>query len=355
MSKVIKVEDIVGQSKAMKKVAELILKLTDTKTSVLVTGESGTGKELVARAIHYSGKFASRPFVAVNCGAIPENLIESELFGHKKGSFTGAVQDKEGLFKTANGGTLFLDEIGELPLGMQVKLLRVLQERVIRPVGSNENIPIDVRIVAATNRDLEGEIAKGKFREDLYYRLNVINIKLPPLRERKEDLPHLIEHFLEKHSKNMNRKKPTIEDKAMQALLVYQYPGNIRELENLIERMIAFCGDDNVIDYSLIPQNVKIEYENSLKNKKDLNQNTLKKEEVNFSLLFKKAAESLDYGNVNLDEIVNMLEKEFVLKALEKANGVKKQAAQILGITFRSMRYRIEKLGIEDKEGDVAE
>ncbi|HRK01614.1 MAG TPA: sigma-54 dependent transcriptional regulator, partial [Oligoflexia bacterium] len=221
--------NIIGQSKALRELFQLVDRVAKTKTNILVTGESGTGKELVARAIHAGGPLKNTPFVAVNCGAIPETLIESELFGHKRGSFTGAVADKEGLFQVANGGTIFLDEVGELPMSMQVKLLRVLQDRTLRPVGGTEDIKVDVRVISATNRDLEQEIARGKFREDLYYRLNVIHIKSPPLRSRKEDIPLLVDFFIKKFGLSIGKTIKTISAAAMNALMHYDFPGNVRE------------------------------------------------------------------------------------------------------------------------------
>jgi len=365
MSKVITVDDIIGKSKSMKQLGELIRRVSNTKTSVLITGESGTGKELVARAVHYSSDMKDKPFVAVNCGAIPENLIESELFGHKKGSFTGAVSDKEGLFKVANNGTMFLDEIGELPLSMQVKLLRVLQERVVRPVGSNDNVKVDVRVIAATNKNLEQEIAKGRFREDLYYRLNVINLKTPPLRDRKDDIPILVEHFIKKYDRTLGKNIESPSDEAMAALFVYPFPGNVRELENTIERAMALEASKQ-ISLEALPMNVQQAYQNAPKSvldKLSVKKNGKSKKrpaplnaaQGERAELWTQAANAIDDGPVNLDEIVGELEKEFILRALEKTNGVKKNAAEVLGITFRSIRYRIAKLGIEDSEGDTGD
>lgn len=368
------VASIVGKSKVMKSMFEMIERVAATKTNVLITGESGTGKELVARAIHYGGLLKNKPFVAVNCGAIPENLIESELFGHKRGSFTGAVSDKDGLFRVADGGSIFLDEIGELPAPMQVKLLRVLQDRTFRPVGGNENIKVDIRIISATNRNLEEEVAKGRFREDLFYRLNVINIKTPPLRERKEDIEDLINHFLRKFSLGIGKTINQVSSQAMKAFLNYSFPGNVRELENMMERAVALEGTGEITLESLTPA-VQAAYKmsgsetqardtatatantNTVKNAKPtdfmvVRSKTDNEKQFDRKKLFEEAAKDLDSGNVNLDDIVNDLEREFVMKALEKTNGVKKKAAELLGITFRSIRYRINKLGIDDKESD---
>jgi two-component system, NtrC family, response regulator PilR len=338
-------ESIVGKTKTMKDMFEIIERVSNTKTNVLITGESGTGKELVARAIHYGGILKSKPFVAVNCGAIPENLIESELFGHKRGSFTGAVVDKDGLFQIADSGTIFLDEIGELPMTMQVKLLRVLQDRSFRPVGGTDNIKVDVRIISATNRNLEEQIAKGSFREDLYYRLNVINIKTPALRERKEDIPQLIEHFLRKFSLGMGKSVERVSDEALQALIEYPFPGNVRELENTMERAVALEGAGEISLESL-PSSIK----------KYTHQQVVQTQEVAKPASEKpweNASVALNRGPIDLEKIVGDLEREYILKALEKTGGVKKKAAALLGITFRSMRYRITKYGIHDVEGDT--
>ena len=244
---------LIGKSKPMQRVYELIEKVAASNVNVLISGESGTGKELVARAIHYQGKRSGRPFVPVNCGAIPENLLESELFGHEKGSFTGAIQQKRGLFEVADGGTLFLDEIGELPPAMQVKLLRVLQEREIRRVGGTRDLPVDVRLVAATNKNLAKEVAAGRFREDLFYRLNVIPLELPPLRDRRQDIPLLVEHF---YGRQTGRGKVTITEGAMRRLLDYTWPGNIRELENVVERCIVL-GHGKELGEECLPDHIR--------------------------------------------------------------------------------------------------
>ncbi len=361
------IENIIGKSKPMKALFEMIERVRDNKTNVLITGESGTGKELVARAIHYGGVLKNKPFVAVNCGAIPETLIESELFGHKRGSFTGAVAEKDGLFRVADGGSIFLDEIGELPMGMQVKLLRVLQDRTFRPVGGNESIKVDVRVIAATNRELEKEIAKGKFREDLYYRLNVINIRAPALRERKDDIPEMIMHFLRKFSLGIGKTIDCLSAPAMRAVLAYDFPGNVRELENMMERAVALEGTDEITLESLPPA-IQALVGQAVALEKSV-AGALAAKEAGMGAagaakpsraaklaprkeLWEQAAGELESGNVNLDEIVGELEREFILRALEKSGGVKKKAAETLGITFRSIRYRITKLGIKDVEED---
>ncbi|MDJ0786525.1 MAG: sigma-54 dependent transcriptional regulator [Myxococcota bacterium] len=312
---------LVGTSAAMQQVYDLVAQVATTKTNVLVTGESGTGKELVARAIHEQSDRSDRPFVAVNCGAIPENLLESELFGHVKGAFTGAVQNKEGLFETADKGTLFLDEVGELPQPLQVKLLRAIQDKTVRRVGGNTDESIDVRIVTATNRDLSEEAAAGRFREDLYYRLNVIQVALPPLRERMEDVPLLLRHFLEKYADEVGKEVDGFDDEAMARIEAYAFPGNVRELENMVERAVALTRDASIGVENLPPA--------ILEERRDA------------------PVVSLPDDGSNLDELVNEFERTILREALGRAGGVKKRAAQLLGISFRSFRYRLEKLGIE--------
>ena len=246
-------QNIVGNSESMHRIFDLVRRVSQAPTNVLVTGESGTGKEVVAKAIHYNGPLKDRPFVTINCGAIPENLMESEMFGHKKGSFTGAVIDKSGLFEVADGGTLFLDEVGELPLSIQVKLLRAIQERIIRRVGATDDIKVDVRIIAATNRDLEKMVNDGTFRQDLYYRLNVIQIKTPSLRERRDDIPLLANHFLKKYNDRLGKNIGGISQEAMEMMRRYDYPGNVRELENIIERTVALEAGSTILPESLPP------------------------------------------------------------------------------------------------------
>jgi two-component system response regulator PilR (NtrC family) len=317
-------QNMVGNSQAMHQIFDLIKRVSQTPTNVLITGESGTGKEVVAKAIHYNGPLKDRPFVTVNCGAIPENLMESEMFGHKKGSFTGAVTDKAGLFEVADGGTLFLDEVGELPLTIQVKLLRAIQERVIRRVGATEDMKIEVRIIAATNRNLEEMVQKGTFRQDLFYRLNVINIRTPSLRDRRDDVPLLANHFLKKYNERLNKNIGGISTEAMEILKKYDYPGNVRELENLIERTVALEGGAMILPESLPPM-------------------------VNTSSGRKMASSNeIEIGDdgVDLDKVMGQIEKELLIKAIHSAGGVKKRAAKLLHISFRSMRYRIEKYNL---------
>jgi two-component system response regulator PilR (NtrC family) len=323
---------IIGNSPAMQRIFDLIEKIADTPTNVLLTGESGTGKELVAKAVHYESSRADQPFVTIHCGAIPENLIESELFGHIKGSFTGAIQNKIGLLEMANGGTVFLDEVGEIPLPMQVKLLRFIQERTFRRVGCTENISVNVRIICATNKDLEEEIEQGAFREDLYYRLNVIQIQLPPLRHRKEDIQLLAEHFVAKYASALNRKIEHIRDEAMNRLTNYAYPGNVRELENILERAVALESSSSIQATSLpadILHGTRREWSHSGKGQE----------------LFR-----LPEDGVDLEHLVEDIEKRLIQQALERTHGVKKRAAELLHVSFRSFRYRLEKYAMNDRE-----
>ncbi len=317
-------QSMVGNSPAMHAIFDMVKRVSQTPTNVLITGESGTGKEVVAKAIHYNGPLKDRPFITVNCGAIPENLMESEMFGHKKGSFTGAVADKAGLFEVADSGTLFLDEVGELPLTIQVKLLRAIQERVVRRVGATEDVKVEVRIIAATNRNLEEMVAKGTFRQDLFYRLNVINIKTPSLRDRREDVPLLANHFLKKYNERLNKNIGAISSEAMEILKKYDYPGNVRELENMIERTVALEGGATILPESLPPM------VNTASGRKMASSNEI---------------EMGDDG-VDLDKVMGQIEKELLVKAIHSAGGVKKRAAKLLHISFRSMRYRIEKYNL---------
>lgn len=314
--------NIIGRSSAILKVFDLIKRVAELKVNILVTGESGTGKELVARAIHYTGIRQQGPFVPVNCGAIPETLMESELFGYKRGAFTGATRDKKGLFEEANGGTIFLDEIADLPIHLQVKLLRVLEDKTTRPLGSTEPIPIDVRVVVATNKNIEEEVARGRFREDLFYRLNVIKIVLPPLRERKEDISPLVLHFIDKYSREMKKEIRGISPKALEVLENYNYPGNVRELENIIARCVALEAS-NVIRRETLPQPVG---------------------EVN-SLDIESSFSSTS----SLDTLLNDIEKKMIEKSLRSTDGNKTEAAKLLGITLRSLRYRLAKHGLSDE------
>ena len=311
---------MLGKSRGMRTVFEVIGKIHSARTSVLITGESGTGKELVARALHTEGNRAKAAFVPVNCGAIPEELMESELFGHKRGSFTGAIADKPGLFQQADSGTLFLDEIGELSPNLQVKLLRVLQERKVKAVGAQDEVEVDVRVIAATNRDLEAEVARGAFRADLYYRLHVIEIHIPPLRHRREDIPLLAEHFLRRFAAEHGRQLQ-LSTEAMRKLESYDYPGNVRELENLIERAVALSSGP-IIGVSDLP-------------------------EIRPTSISVKIPTEFPADGIDLDHLLADFERAWVLRALEHTNGVRKAAASLLGISFRSMRYRLAKLGFD--------
>jgi two-component system, NtrC family, response regulator PilR len=318
--------NIIGRSPKMLTLYDLLERVSPTKTNVLISGESGTGKELVAKAIHYNSPRKDKPFVTLNCGAIPESLIESELFGHMKGAFTDAIATKKGLFEVADEGTLLLDEISELPLLMQVKLLRVLQDREFKRVGGTEDIRVDVRIIAATNKDLESAVRETKtFREDLYYRLNVIQIKIPSLRERKEDVLLLAEHFLKKYGEELNKPIARIAPDALRILLEYDYPGNVRELQNMIERAVALEGSGELSVSNLTSYLEK-------------------------SSPFKKGLFDLELPNegIDLEGVVEQIERALLLKALERTNGIKKKAADLLRINFRSMRYRLEKYGLND-------
>ncbi|MDA8429989.1 MAG: sigma-54 dependent transcriptional regulator [Geobacteraceae bacterium] len=312
---------IIGTSARMRELFGMIQKVAGSLSSVLILGESGTGKELAARSIHVSSARKSKPFVAVNCGAIPETLIESELFGHKKGAFTGAVADRPGLFEQAEGGTLFLDEIGELPLLLQTKLLRVLQEREFRRVGDSIVRKTDVRVLAASNRDLREQVASGCFREDLYYRINVVQIVMPPLRDRIEDIPLLVEHFFYKFC-DQEHTGETITPAALKLLMNYAFPGNIRELENIVERSLIL--DRQIISEHSLPEQVRAMRSDCLSS------------EV-----------TIPDGGMALEPLLEDLEKRYLLKALDKTAGVKKKAAELLGMSFRSFRYRLAKFGLD--------
>jgi len=316
---------IVGQSEAMQKVFDVVRKVSDAKSNVLICGESGTGKELVARAIHYNSARSTMPFVAVNCSAVPETLLESELFGHMKGSFTGAMANKAGLFEVANGGTIFLDEIGDTTPAIQVKLLRVIQEREFRRVGGNQDIKVDVRIVAATNRDLEKAVADGSFREDLYYRLDVIPIRLPPLRLRTGDIPLLVKHFLEKFARDCGKAAPMLSPEAMHVLLGHEWRGNVRELENLIERVVAFAAGGTVTEHDIrgwLHHSVTPQAQQGV-------------------------PADLPEDGLDLEGLINGIEKDLLMKALERTRWVKKKAARLLRLNTRSFRYRLEKYAIK--------
>lgn len=323
---------LVGRSEAMNRVYQLVAKVAESTSTVLISGESGTGKELVARAIHDKSLRANRPFVPMNCGAIPESLIESELFGHVKGAFTGAINNRPGLFREAEGGTIFLDEIGELPLALQVKLLRVLQEREVMPVGSNKGIHVDVRVVAATNRNLEAEMAAGRFREDLFYRLNVITIPLPPLRERTGDLPLLIHHFLAQFSAANGKTVKHVSPQAMKTLLEHSYPGNIRELENIIQHAVTMTDEDTIHC-----QDFPVSLQNPSQHSQSVTLSTLVTQNGNSA-----KHDFFDRG-VSLDAELEEYEQRILQAALEKAGGSQKKAAEFLGINYRSFRHRLQK------------
>jgi two-component system response regulator PilR (NtrC family) len=313
---------MIGTSREMMKVFATIKKVADTPANILILGESGTGKELVARAIHENSPRSKMPFNAINSGGIPENLLESELFGYMKGSFTGAYADKPGLLEMARGGTVFLDEIGELPPVLQVKLLRVVQEKTFRRIGGAEDIKVDVRIISATNQNLEEKIKKGEFREDLYYRLNVIPILLPPLRERKEDIPLLTNHFIEKYAQMFDKEIRTISTYAMELLMDYAFPGNIRELENIIERSVAM-ESSNII----LPENLVLA--------------------ANAVSGVRNYDVGIGDNGIDLNAELEKIEKMIIEKALQKTKGSKTKAAEVLHVTFDSLRYRMEKLGVE--------
>lgn len=307
---------MIGTNREMLKIFATIKKVSDTPANILILGESGTGKELVARAIHENSSRYKMPFIAINSGGIPENLLESELFGYMKGSFTGAYTDRQGFFEMARGGTIFFDEIGELSPSLQVKLLRVVQEKTFRRIGGAEDIKIDVRIISATNKNLQERVKKGEFREDLYYRLNVIPIFIPPLRERREDIPLLINNFIEKYSQMFGKEIRTISSYSMELLINYDFPGNIRELQNIIERGVAMENSNIILPESLTFDVPKFDID-------------------------------ITDSGIGLNEELDKIEKMLIKKALQKTKGSKKKAAESLKITFDSLRHRIEKLGIE--------
>lgn len=314
---------IVTQSDKMKKVLEIVDKVGTTFSTVLIFGESGTGKELIARAIHNNNESEKKPFVALNCGAIPQNLIESEFFGHEKGAFTGAIERKTGKFEFANGGVIFLDEISTLAMDMQVKLLRVLQEKTLERIGSNKTIKVNVQVVAATNVDLEEAVKEGTFREDLYYRLNVININLPPLRERKEDIPMLVNHFVNKHQHGRQNKKITISNEAMEVLIKYNWPGNIRELENLVERLYVLSPSGAIIDSSQIPLNSKDTSSEIIDSESDI---------------------------IDLKEAVKKFEKKYILRVLKTTSWNKSKAARAMNVHRNTLLLKIKELKISKEE-----
>jgi two-component system NtrC family response regulator len=318
-----KVDFIVSASRQMEEALNLVGRVSQSSATVLILGESGTGKELIARAIHYSSPRADKPFVKVNCAALPENLLESELFGHEKGAFTGAVARRIGRFEQADQGSIFLDEIGDLSPSLQMKLLRVLQEKEFERLGSNQTIRSDVRVIAATNRNLEEAIQKGTFREDLYYRLNVVTISLPPLRGRKEDIPLLAEHFLKKYNRENKKNVASLSKEARDLVMRYDYPGNVRELENIIERAVVLCRGE-----------------------------TLTTQDLPLNLREGKAEAALerDRGTRSLPDTLEEIERQLIFKALERSGGVQTKAAEELGISERVLRYKMKKYSISEKE-----
>jgi len=324
---------LLGQSAVMHRLREQIAKLARSQAPVYISGESGSGKELVARLIHKQGARREQAFIPVNCGAIPEELMESEFFGHKKGSFTGAVVDKTGLFQAANGGTLFLDEVADLPLQMQVKLLRAIQEKAVRAIGATHESPVDVRILCATHKNLSELVSRGEFRQDLFYRINVIELQVPALRERSADIPDLAAYFLQRLARNSDIRVPRLEDSALQALCLYPFPGNVRELENILERAMTLC-EGNCIhagDLQLAPHQV----DSNLGNNKPVS-------EVHQDY----RGETPDVPTPSLAPYLDNTEKQAIIKALEQTRYNKTAAAKLLGITFRALRYRLKKYDI---------
>ncbi len=321
---------ILGHSPSIQKLIRQINKLARSQAPVYISGESGSGKELVAREIHLLGPRSDQPFVPVNCGAIPGELMESEFFGHLKGSFTGAHDNKQGLFQAANGGTLFLDEVADLPLNMQVKLLRAIQEKAIRPIGSQEEIPLDVRILSATHKNLDEEVQQGRFRQDLFYRINVIQLSVPPLRERKQDLPLLVEHILKKLASQWQMDTPSLDKTAEQRVLEHNFPGNVRELENILERALTLC-DDNIIH----ADHLQLANQFSAETSPTVNPAPGSFEQSDFD------------QSISLEQHLTEIEKREILKALEATHWNRTAAAKKLGMSFRALRYRLKKLGLD--------
>ena len=328
-------ERLVGDSPAMQQVRLTITKLARNQAPVYISGESGVGKELVARLIHDLGPRNNGPFVPVNCGAIPSELMESEFFGHCKGSFTGAHADKEGLFQAANGGTLFLDEVADLPMHMQVKLLRVIQEKAVRPIGTHNEIQVDVRILSATHKDLAAMVEQSQFRQDLFYRINVIELRVPPLRERSGDIPKLTARILDRLTQELGSDKPRLEPGALQALISYPFPGNVRELENVLERAVALC-ENGIITHSDLMLSSAPSTATTQNNQADFSGRDHSDVEA------KSAANGL-----TLDDLITTIERQKIMEALEETRYNKTAAARKLGITFRALRYKLKKLGID--------
>ncbi len=313
--------NIIGKSKGMREIYKMIRQIANSKSTVLIMGESGTGKELISRAIHYNSNRKNFPFITINCAAIPETLIESELFGHEKGAFTDAIRTKKGLFEEADGGTLFLDEIGELSLTTQAKILRFLEEKEFNRVGGSKMIKVDVRLITATNKDLTQLIKRGEFREDLYYRINVVPILIPPLRERREDIPLLVDHFIKKFNEENNKNVKGVQPEALELMMNYEWPGNVRELENLMERVIALTSNEYIQPKELPFSLVNISKTNGLK-------------------------ESILSGQIPFLKAEEEFEREVILDALKRSNNVQSHAAAILGISRRILKYKMDKLGI---------
>jgi two-component system response regulator PilR (NtrC family) len=321
-------DGLVGRSPKMRQILELIERVAATGSTIMISGESGTGKELIARAIHYNSGRGDKPFVSINCGALPDELLESELFGHVKGAFTGATATKEGLFEVASGGTIFLDEIGETTPAMQIKLLRVLQERRIRPVGGTRETDVDVRVITATNQDLERMVKEKQFREDLFYRINVIPIRMPALREKREDIPGLAEHFLEKYREAIGKPVRAISGAAMECLEACDWPGNVRQLENVIERAVALVAGDTIDPESLPPE---IRVGGSVPGTPEI---------------------ALPDSGIDLDSHLEELRRLHMIEAMERSGGVQTRAAEMLGMTFRSFRYFAKKYGLTLRDAD---
>jgi two-component system response regulator PilR (NtrC family) len=318
--------ELLGHSEAMRRIFDLVQRIANARTTVLLTGESGTGKERIARAIHDASDRRDKPFLVVNCGAIPETLIEAELFGHEKGAFTGAVASRLGIFREAEGGTVLLDEIGELESSLQVKLLRVLQERKVRGVGAPAEVNVDVRVLAATNRNVEEDVRSGRFRQDLYYRLNVIRVEVPPLRQRREDIRPLAEHFLARCAAEQNKDIRSLAPDAVRAMEAYAFPGNVRELENIVERAVALAMGQT-IGLGDLPREVS-----------------------GLSAQPLPSLVGLPEEGCNLDDVIGEVERRLILQGLERSGGVRTQAAKLLGVTLRSLRYRLQKHGLGNEE-----
>ncbi|MGC8928083.1 MAG: sigma-54-dependent transcriptional regulator [Myxococcota bacterium] len=322
------IENLIGKSASMLRIFDIIKKVADTRTTVMITGQSGTGKEVIARAIHNLSNRRDQKFVVVNCGALPESLFESELFGHVKGAFTGAISDKQGLVEIADNGTLFLDEITEMPPSLQVKLLGLLQNSRARRVGATDEYEVDIRVIVASNRDIEEEVRLGRFREDLYYRINVIRIEVPPLRDRKEDIPLLLDNFIRLYSAEQNKAITGISEEALKLIMNYDFPGNVRQLENIIERAVTLTKEGK-IDVDVLPDFLR-------------------------GNICEPVKSIYQYGGIDLDARLSEIEKDAILMALKEAQGKKMQAAKLLGLTFRSFRYRLIKYGLA-KEGEAEE